>query len=384
MEPPESSQAEGLWPQPSSSDPGSSARRRQAPGENPAARLKARLKRSLGLVAHVAGDRPDLRRPLAQHPRRDLHPPAGEVVHRRVAHQLREAERQCRSGRPHRPGQPVQRPRSRGIGVNECQRPPDHWIAEAQQPPGVVHRSRLHAPAHHLHEHQLAQAEQHGPTTRARPPRLGDGEVHQGREPVLRPPGLTTHAHHRRQPRHQRIEWIHVASEEAADDVCLRRTASTGGHDRRELPCGHPPQEAQRRLAWLAGPERRCAGHEVGMAVRHEQHISRLELHRWAIHQPTPGMTAGDHVVGDDVPSPRQDQRCELLRPRRLQDERLRAVDQEEQCPGHPDRAQDVGEGVRPGRPVSGHEVPILTGRASKRTGRSAMASLHPSGHPRR
>ena len=102
-----------------------------------------------------------------------------------------------------------------------------------------------------------------------------------------------------RQNSENRVERTGVTAQKTADDADPPGSAASLGHHQRQLAGDHAAEEVHRRLlaALVAHPRRARQG--VGIAMRNDQDIASVELHRRLVKQRTPTRSPGDDVVGD-------------------------------------------------------------------------------------
>jgi hypothetical protein len=97
---------------------------------------------------------------LEQQPRRQLHPPEREILHRRLADDLRESIGEHRTRDPDRSCERLDGPRVGGLAVKRSQRLSHDGIPHTGEPPGLGWWERLDVSTNRLDEHQLRHARQ--------------------------------------------------------------------------------------------------------------------------------------------------------------------------------------------------------------------------------
>src|SRR6266545_7301090 len=127
-------------------------------GGEPGRFLERPAERGFRVVTHVRADRGDLGAALGQEVSRDLHPPLGQVLHRRLANEQGESLGQAGTGRSSFPSQLGEGPGMIGPRMEERQHPTDHLVMEAGEPAGLSRRQVLEIATKHLDEHQLSQS----------------------------------------------------------------------------------------------------------------------------------------------------------------------------------------------------------------------------------
>ncbi len=305
--------------------------------------LERAVEGGLGGIADPGPDGRDgvLRR--GEHPGRDLHAPAAQVLHGRLAHQGREPLRQRRAREPGLAAERVDGPRLAGAGMHRDQCPAHLGVAQAPQPAGLVGRQRFEVPADDLDEHQLGEPGQHRLAARARVPRLGVRHLDQPRQPAAPGRLAARGVEHARQGGQQRVEGADVASQESAQHVRVGRPVAEL-HREREPDAGALVVEGQ---VVGRGTQPAGAGEDVGIAVRKANHVAGLEGHRLLAGDAAQASPARHRVELEHVVHPRHDAARDGAGRRPLGHPRRRALDGEEDGAGEAHGGEHVGEWVQ-------------------------------------
>ena len=132
----------------------------------------------------------------------------------------------------------------------------------------------------------------------------------------------------------QRIEWPHVATEEAADEVRVARAVTAGRQLERQRVVVAPAADGPpRRL----GSHARRARQRMRVALRHHRDVAFLEPNRLegsVIDERDPARAFRNHMILDDVLSAGRDFVGDLGRRRRFRDPRRRGGDVEKHRAG--------------------------------------------------
>src|SRR5688572_902833 len=191
------------------------------PGGEPGRLLERATEGRLGVIPDLYPDRRDLTPAVGQEIGSDLHSPPGQVLHRRLTHQLREPLGQSGPGGSAFPGQRGETPGMVGAPMHDRQNAAHYLVAEAGEPAGLARWQVVEIAAHHLDEHHLRQPGEYTCRTRPAQPGLFGHLPGENAEPGAR---HSAHMEAAGKRGEQGIEGAPVAPEESADE---RRAAGT-------------------------------------------------------------------------------------------------------------------------------------------------------------
>jgi hypothetical protein len=245
-------------------------------------------------------------------------------------------------------------------GPRATSRAADIGIAQSRQPGGLTLGQRFQVTAHHVDEHQLADAAQHAFAAHAA---LGLGQ-RRAKVCAQCAARVIADADHARQGRQQRVVGTRIATQEAAHEV--RGRALVGAHcdlHRQASVVGHAIHRHVGRLAHVA-----IRGQHVGVAMRQQDDVARHELDRILAFDHRPTTSFHDGVIADEVIRSAAGKHLlhDSLALRRLRDPGSARVHVEKKRAGQAYRAQNVGKSI--------HK--FLAGRMIMKAGRVVIRIL--------
>lgn len=228
--------------------------------------------------------------------------------------------------------------------MDRGQRPRHARVLQPGKPAFRLRTRRGGMQAQQLHEQQLAQAQPHRAPAGAGGARLRQRQIDQARQ---RPgPRGARQAEKPRQARQQRIERAFVAAEIAADEARGRRIAAPHAHREGQAPLRQRPEEIQRGVVVELRRRLEPAAHHVGIAMREEDHVARVEAHRRRAGHARPPRVVQRHMIGQDPLRARQHDPSVAARLGQIEPPGRRRIHHEEQRAGEAHRPQRVRQSV--------------------------------------
>jgi hypothetical protein len=290
--------------------------------------------------------------------RGNLHPPLGQVLHRRLSDEMGESFGECRSRQPRLFRQLLERPSVRRTVVQESERAAHVRISQSHQPARLIGRQSFEVSSNDFDEHQLAQPCEHGFPAVSLVQRFGDCGMNKVAKPLCGRIPRRSDMNESWQRGQQRVERPHIAPEKAADEVDLGRTGTAVAHDNRELMIGVRRIFRDSRLR----AHSRLARDDVAIAVWEDDDIARNQMHWRLVGQSGPARSVRDDVIRHQMLDARHHASCNEAAFGRLGNPRRCSLHVEEHRAGQPDGPQDIRKGVGGHSSLAGR---IVTGELS-------------------